>query len=383
MCSCFKNGTSVVLHQCQIKLIFKRVIFKVINLSSYFSTGNKSLGALYLCQSAYIKAYLDPSDALIDIYSADYFLKQEEKDQEKTDKPKAELRAIRSLYYEALGNCFYSIAQNSQHKTDINLAVTSYEECCKMREEGPGDGSRFGLVSAYSGLGACYSMQAQVFMKDDTKGKSEKLDKALKYYEKSLGFTERRNVADVNTPNTLQNIAAAYQLKGEFREAKRRHKEALHYEEKHKINGFYTTATIKFNLANVYRELTNHTSALKFAREALKIREELLECHPSTVQSLYQIAVIYYEKTNYEAAFNFFIRAFDLEEELPENRHSSVRQDIRKYMETTFEILKKPWRKIFIRERFLKVNEAYEERKTRILKLETEDVSIVLPTSIL
>ena len=323
---------------------------------------------------------MDPPDALICIYSADYFLQQEENDQEKTDERKAELRAIRSMYHEAIGNCFYSISQNSQNKTDINSAVTAYEECCKMREEGQGDGSRFGLVSAYSGLGACYSMQAQVFMKDDTKGKNEKLDIALKYYEKSLGFTDRRNVAD--TPNTLQNIAAVYQLKGEFKEAKRRYKEALDYEEKHKINGFYTTATIKFNLANVYREMTNQTSALKFAREALKIREELLECHPSTVQSLYQIAVIYYEKKNYEAAFNFFIRAFDLEEELPENRHSSVRQDIRKYMEKTFEIMKKPWRKIFIGERFLKVNEAYEERKTRISKLESELVSTVLFISI-
>lgn len=318
---------------------------------------------------------MDPPDALIHLYSADYLLQQEEKREERTDEQKAELRAIRSMYEEARGNCFFQISQNSQQTTDINLAVNAYEECCKMRRDAPGDENRFDLVSAYSGLGACYSMQAQLLKEGDTEKKSEKLRKALEYYEKSLSFTERRNVLDVNTPNTLQNIAAAYQLKGEFKKAKRRYKEALQYEKKLKIDGFYTTATIKFNLANVCREMTNCSSAVKFAREALKIREELLRCHPSTVRSLYQMAVIYQEKKNYVAAFNFYVMAFDLEEELPEHRHSSVRQDIRKYMKKTFEIIKKPWRKIFIRKRFIKLNETYEERKRRISELERELVS--------
>lgn len=247
-----------------------------------------------------------------------------------------EVDAVTSMYYEARGNCIFEIAKSSRKMDNKTEALQAYRNACAIREIMYGNKDAYDLASSYSGLGACLDLMAQDEM--NKKEKKERLKQALENYVKALKM--HRNVAkiSVDVPIILQNMAAAYQESGQYKKAVEFYKKAYEAEKTMKTDGFYTTAKIKFNLANTYRDLNKQREALTMAKEALQIRVSLYGCHATTVRSLYQIAVILHELRKYTEAIEWYKNAFEMEENLPFNQHSQDRGDIRKFMMVAYDI---------------------------------------------
>ena len=254
-----------------------------------------------------------------------------------TAEEKNEFDAVTSMYQEARGNCLYEIAKNSRKMDDKTEALQAYQKTCDIRAAVFGNKDAYGLASSYSGLGACLDLIAQDVT--NKKEKKEYLKQALENYVKALKMHTSVAKISVDVPVILQNMASAYQESGQYKKAVEYYKKAFEAEKAMKTDGFYTTAKIKFNLANTYRDLNKQKEALTMAKEALQIRESLFGCHATTVRSLYQIAVILHELKKYIEAITWYKKAFEMEESLPFNQHSQDRHSIRKFMMAAYEIV--------------------------------------------
>ena len=306
-----------------------------------FLTGNTPHGVLFLCNAAQSCASIYPHKALRILSEADQQLETVRKSLANDPEKQHELLGIESLYQEATGNSWHCIGNNSREASDVTKGLNAYKESYLLRDRIYGKkANKPDLARALAGLGACQSLHASILR--DSEGKlskhiKEKFKTALECFKKSLKMFEKCFRYSSEIPIILQNIGNAYQEGDNYKDAYKYFKKALQKEKDLKIDGFYNTARIMFNISNTCRDLDKDAEALRYAKESFQIRKELLKNHPDTVKSLYLLAVIHHEQNLLVDAIEYYKRAFWMEEELPANFHSRDRKDIRRNMKVAFE----------------------------------------------
>ena len=296
---------------------------------------------MFLCNAAQSCASIYPHKALQLLSEANQQLETVRQALLTDPEKEHELLGIESLYLEATGNSWHCIGKNSRNESKVKEALNAYKESYLLRDRIYGKkANKPDLARALAGLGACQLLHASILRKLEkklSKHIKEKFKTALDCYKKSLKMFEKCFRYSSEIPIILQNIGNAYFEIDNYKDSYKYFMKALQKEKDLKIDGFYNTARIMFNISNTCRDLNRDAEALRYSKESLQIRKEQLKNHPDTVKSLYQLAVIHHEQHLLVDAIEYYKRAFWMEEELPANFHSPNRQDIRVYMIEAFE----------------------------------------------
>ena len=186
------------------------------------------------------------------------------------------------------------------------------------------------LVRCYNVLGNCYYGL-------------DRLEKALEFYNKALKMQEQLSGSDYHFDMAVykNQIATAYERKGEYDEAVKYYKDSLELLEELKCSGYEDEALFRRNLANVYIRQKKYKEAEEEAKKAYEIRFKTLGNHPDTVRSNFQLGVIQVNLKAYDKALDFFLKAWEMEKLLGAGNQSVVWRHIIKGVFDMYELLKR------------------------------------------
>jgi len=172
-------------------------------------------------------------------------------------------------------------------------AVKEIEKCCVLTMT-PNERMIFSLNA-----GICYYILG-------------KLSEAERYYEDALKISERKDLQEIYTEDTiltkaaiLGNIGIIYSARGELDNALKHHQEALKIDRE--IGYKQGEASDLGNIGLIYSDRGELDNALKYYQEALKIFN--IAAPQLIVQTLNNLATIYFKKGCHEQGFEFLARA--------------------------------------------------------------------------
>lgn len=152
-----------------------------------------------------------------------------------------------------------------------------------------------------------------------------KYDEAIETCQRVLAISEKILGEHSGVATDINNLALAYQAKGDYTKAEQLYQRALGMYEK--IFGVEDThvATTLNNLALVYYSKGDYEKAEQFFQRALAIRETVLgNEHPDVATSLNSFAGLYQAQGDYVKAEHLFQRALAIREKVFGSEHLAV-----------------------------------------------------------
>lgn len=134
---------------------------------------------------------------------------------------------------------------------------------------------------------------------------------AAKLYESSIEQLEALNPPDLEEAASLRNnLAMIYREEGLHDRAEEHYIRAINISERLYGKEDLTVASLYNNLAALYVNATHYSEALEIAKQSLEIREKLLAPDSAELaQSLSNLGSIVYGQGNVEAAVDYFSKA--------------------------------------------------------------------------
>ena len=134
---------------------------------------------------------------------------------------------------------------------------------------------------------------------------------AAKLYEDAIERLENLNPPDLEEAASLRNnLAMIYREEGLHDRAEEHYIRAINISERLYGKEDLTVASLYNNLAALYVNATHYSEALEIAKQSLEIREKLLSADsPELAQSLSNLGSIVYGQGDIEAAVDYFSKA--------------------------------------------------------------------------
>jgi len=137
-------------------------------------------------------------------------------------------------------------------------------------------------------------------------------DKAIEYYEKSLGILEK--LGDVHgMANTYINLGLVYHDKGEWGRAIEYYEKSL--EIKGKIRDVYTVAKICHNLSVAYDRKGEWHKAIEYYEKSMEIKEKIRDVH-GMAKTYLGLGLMYYKKGEWHKAIEYCEKSLEISEKL-------------------------------------------------------------------
>ncbi len=143
---------------------------------------------------------------------------------------------------------------------------------------------------------------------------------AAKLYESSIELLEALNPPDLEEAASLRNnLAMIYREEGLHDRAEEHYIRAINISERLYGKQDLTVASLYNNLAALYVNATHFSEALEIAKQSLEIREKILPPDSAELaQSLSNLGSIVYGQGNIEAAVDYFSKAVTILEISPD-----------------------------------------------------------------
>ncbi|MBU0764724.1 MAG: tetratricopeptide repeat protein, partial [Bacteroidetes bacterium] len=217
--------------------------------------------------------------------SLNYYLKSLQDYEELNDK-----RGIASAYNNI--GIIYNIQENNQKALEYHFKSLGLNKEI---------GNSHGIASSYNNIGEIYREQGNT--STDPKTKSEKYDKALEHYMKSLEMKKEEGDT-LSLSAAYGNIGLIYQSMGEYDKALENHLTGL--ELKEKTGDKFSLGESYSGLGSFYLLVRDYRHAEEYYRKALDISEEIgaLEIYKDAAAGL---SNTYAAQKQFEKAYNYEI----------------------------------------------------------------------------
>lgn len=204
--------------------------------------------------------------------------------------------SILELYFR-LGYGFYKIEQ-------IDKALKFFEKTLTLADRFPGNNYNYVAVT-YSNIARIYDAQG-------------KYQDAIMWYQKALSVNE--SILGNEHPNVAQtyvNIATIYYNQHKYNEALEINLKALKIQEKMLGVNHLTTAATYENIASIYYNLNDLNASLSWHLKALAVFEKMVgTAHPDTANTLNNIGVLYDDQGDHHKAFEYYQKALNIFEKV-------------------------------------------------------------------
>ena len=126
--------------------------------------------------------------------------------------------------------------------------------------------------------------------------------------------------------STLNNLAEIYKERENFTKAEQFFKKSIEIDKKYFGEEHHQTATGMNNLANLYRKQKKYTEADSLYQQALAIRKKMLEKnHPDIGKTYNNLAVLYAEQGRFEEVEPFYLQAIQIFETFFGHEHPDTK----------------------------------------------------------
>ncbi|XP_065674267.1 uncharacterized protein LOC136091183 isoform X2 [Hydra vulgaris] len=200
-------------------------------------------------------------------------------------------------------------------------AIEKYEYCLKVHKTIYQNQPHHSVANSLNDLGAAF------YVKGD-------YDQAIKYYEESLEMN-KRIYQDQSLPSvaiSLNNISVVYYAKGHYNKAIKNYEKSLEiYKLNYKEEPNLHVADFLNNLGSAYYAIGNYDQAIKHQEETLKIYKLIYkeEPHSNVADSLNNLAISYHNIGQHDQAIKYYKASLKMKQLIYQNQpHPNIADTI-------------------------------------------------------
>ena len=151
-------------------------------------------------------------------------------------------------------------------------------------------------------------------------------DEAIQYYTRAYEMRKELSgsMNHFDMPFFKGQIGTVYEGRKDYHKAIDWYKDALELAKELKIPGMLNTALYNRNIANSHAWMREFEEAYQPAKNAYKIRKDILGNHPWTARSAFQMAEICRFLEDFDEAEEYYAEAWEVEKSLGQGNHSEV-----------------------------------------------------------